>query len=151
MKAWRYAYGAPVDEGCVDAVGWAAMASTTAAGSATAMAGGSVSGGLLKMDARGRVRTSRERRQAILAEFDRIDGNCSPIYRSIRWPTPWKRSGATRCGGKSRPSTRSSNPVAWLGGPSCAPGSGRLGSSSNMSRNRLLAAHRRAEFRTADF
>lgn len=46
------------------------MASTTATDSTTSLRVANAEGGLLKMDTLGRVRTSRERRQAILEEFD---------------------------------------------------------------------------------
>lgn len=47
------------------------MASTTATDSTTALRVTSAEGRLLKMDTLGRVRTSKERRQAILDEFER--------------------------------------------------------------------------------
>ena len=47
------------------------MASTTPTNAATSLSVATAPGGLLKMDTRGRVRTSKERRQAILDEFDR--------------------------------------------------------------------------------
>ena len=46
------------------------MATLTATGSTSSLPVAAGNGGLLKMDTQGRVRTSRERRQAILDEFD---------------------------------------------------------------------------------
>ena len=46
------------------------MAATTSTNAATSLSVATAPGSLLKMDTRGRVRTSKERRQAILAEFD---------------------------------------------------------------------------------
>ena len=46
------------------------MASLTATGLTTSLPVAAANGSLLKMDTQGRVRTSRERRQAILDEFD---------------------------------------------------------------------------------
>ena len=47
------------------------MASTTSTNVATSLSVATAQGSLLKLDTRGRVRSSKERRQAILAEFDR--------------------------------------------------------------------------------
>ena len=46
------------------------MAATTSTNAATSLSVATAPGSLLKLDTRGRVRTSKERRQAILAEFD---------------------------------------------------------------------------------
>ena len=46
------------------------MAATTSTNAATSLSVATAQGSLLKLDTRGRVRTSKERRQAILAEFD---------------------------------------------------------------------------------
>ena len=52
-------------------MGLVAMAATTSTHAATSLSVATAPGSLRKMDTRGRVRTSKERRQAIFAEFDR--------------------------------------------------------------------------------
>jgi hypothetical protein len=79
--------------------------------------GAEVSGGeLLRQDSRGRVRTSRERREALLAEFDRsgVSGAQFARLTGIRYQTfaGWLHL-RRRVGGKGLPARRR-KPVTWV-------------------------------------
>ena len=70
-------------------MGYASMASLISTGSTTSRSVAGANGGLLKVDTRGRVRTSLERRQAILEEFDQSGVSAAQFAKlaGIRYST----------------------------------------------------------------
>jgi hypothetical protein len=72
--------------------------------------------GILKRDVLGRVKTPRERREALLAEFDRsgMSGQKFAAWAGIKYATfaHWRQQRRKQQGKGSRPPGR--NPVRWL-------------------------------------
>lgn len=72
--------------------------------------------GILKKDVLGRVRTPRERREALLAEFDRsgMSGQKFAAWAGIKYATfaHWRQQRRKQQGKGPRPSGK--NPVRWL-------------------------------------